>query len=271
MVAWADVSKNIIENDMDKADEAKKMVEQQQRDRIAEKRKQGTENEGKFFELTEQGWVFKKKSEIENSFKKEKKTRKKQISEETVVVPQPSAEKKEEKKIVVPVQPLPSQPKPELKVELPEDESSESAFSLGTTSDSEDEKIEPKRSLRDSYTGSSGTASQNSSRPTSLSKMQTSPLPKREEKDKPTAPTISSAISAKDPKRGSLTATINLSDDANILTGWVKMRNSMKIWNQRWFVLRPGKLIYYKDEKVCHGDVNSSWNRICIKTDVWAY
>lgn len=40
-----------------------------------------------------------------------------------------------------------------------------------------------------------------------------------------------------------------LSDETNILTGWMKMRNSMKLWINRWVVLRPGRLIYYKDDK----------------------
>jgi len=40
-----------------------------------------------------------------------------------------------------------------------------------------------------------------------------------------------------------------LSDDVTIMAGWMKMRNSMKIWVNRWFVLRPGKLIYCRDEK----------------------
>jgi len=39
------------------------------------------------------------------------------------------------------------------------------------------------------------------------------------------------------------------SGEMNIIKGWMKMRNSMKIWINRWFVLRLGKLIYYKDEK----------------------
>jgi hypothetical protein len=36
----------------------------------------------------------------------------------------------------------------------------------------------------------------------------------------------------------------------NIMSGWMKMRNSMKLWINRFFVLRAGMLIYYKDDKV---------------------
>ena len=36
---------------------------------------------------------------------------------------------------------------------------------------------------------------------------------------------------------------------ANILTGYMKLRNAMKSWKNRWFVLRAGRLIYYKSEK----------------------
>lgn len=33
-----------------------------------------------------------------------------------------------------------------------------------------------------------------------------------------------------------------------MVEGWMKMRGAFKNWFLRWFVLRPGKLIYYKDE-----------------------
>eukprot|EP01117_Protostelium_nocturnum_P006323 TRINITY_DN2282_c0_g1_i2.p1 TRINITY_DN2282_c0_g1~~TRINITY_DN2282_c0_g1_i2.p1 ORF type:complete len:716 (-),score=260.67 TRINITY_DN2282_c0_g1_i2:118-2265(-) len=51
------------------------------------------------------------------------------------------------------------------------------------------------------------------------------------------------------PKLGQDGKVQRLPDDLNIITGWVKMRNSMKIWINRLFVLRPGKLIYFKDDK----------------------
>jgi len=37
-------------------------------------------------------------------------------------------------------------------------------------------------------------------------------------------------------------------DEPPLMSGWMKMRNSMKIWVNKWFVLRPGMLIYYKDK-----------------------
>ncbi|MBJ6889159.1 hypothetical protein, partial [Vibrio cholerae] len=46
---WADVTKHIIANDMDKADEAKKIIEQQQRDRLALMKQNGKENDLKYF------------------------------------------------------------------------------------------------------------------------------------------------------------------------------------------------------------------------------
>jgi len=38
-------------------------------------------------------------------------------------------------------------------------------------------------------------------------------------------------------------------DENNLMSGWMKLRNYMKNWKQRWFILRKGKLIYYKDDK----------------------
>jgi len=32
-------------------------------------------------------------------------------------------------------------------------------------------------------------------------------------------------------------------------SGWIKMKNSMKIWVNRWFVLRAGRVYFYKDDK----------------------
>jgi len=48
-----------------------------------------------------------------------------------------------------------------------------------------------------------------------------------------------------------------LPDDLKIMSGWMKMKNSMKLWPNRWFVLRPGRLMYYKDEKEhrCSGEL----------------
>ncbi len=35
----------------------------------------------------------------------------------------------------------------------------------------------------------------------------------------------------------------------DLLTGWIKIRNAMKSWKTRWFVLRAGRLLYFKQEK----------------------
>jgi hypothetical protein len=72
LAVWADVSRYIIENDMEKAgisfwgisgvtfiDEAKKKIEQDQRVRVAERKANGAEQQSKYFQGTEFGWVFK--------------------------------------------------------------------------------------------------------------------------------------------------------------------------------------------------------------------
>ena len=40
-----------------------------------------------------------------------------------------------------------------------------------------------------------------------------------------------------------------LTQDKDIYCGWMKLRNTMKVWNSRWFVLKPGKLIYASHER----------------------
>jgi len=52
-------------------------------------------------------------------------------------------------------------------------------------------------------------------------------------------------LSSKPLTKGPTVAT----EELTILSGWLKMRNSMKIWVNRYCVLRPGKLIYFRDEK----------------------
>lgn len=44
-------------------------------------------------------------------------------------------------------------------------------------------------------------------------------------------------------------------DLEDVVVGWVKMRDGFKKWHSRWLVLRPGRLIYYRDEfdKDCLG------------------
>jgi hypothetical protein len=59
MAVWSEVSRNIIDNDMEKADEAKKKIEQEQRERIAARKQSNTEHEAKYFTETEYGWVLK--------------------------------------------------------------------------------------------------------------------------------------------------------------------------------------------------------------------
>lgn len=56
---WSEVSKYIVESDMEKADEAKKKIEQEQRERIASRKMSGTEHQSHFFVETEFGWMFK--------------------------------------------------------------------------------------------------------------------------------------------------------------------------------------------------------------------
>jgi hypothetical protein len=59
---WAKVNKHIVENDIPAADREKKIVEQEQRKRIQERKEQNLLNEGKFFKFNEEEnyWVCKR-------------------------------------------------------------------------------------------------------------------------------------------------------------------------------------------------------------------
>eukprot|EP01137_Pigoraptor_chileana_P033122 Opistho-2@23563 len=42
----------------------------------------------------------------------------------------------------------------------------------------------------------------------------------------------------------------NLTDDsANIISGWLKFRGALKQWTKYWAILRPGVLMYFRDDK----------------------
>jgi hypothetical protein len=59
---WAKVNKCILENDTSAADREKKIVEQEQRKRIQERKEQNLLNEGKFFKFNEEEnyWICKR-------------------------------------------------------------------------------------------------------------------------------------------------------------------------------------------------------------------
>jgi hypothetical protein len=58
---WAKVNKCIVDNDIPAADREKKVVEQEQRKRIQERKEQKTFDQAKYFRIDENGyWVFKR-------------------------------------------------------------------------------------------------------------------------------------------------------------------------------------------------------------------
>jgi len=56
---WGQTSKYIVENNMDKAEESKKRVEQEQRDKTEERKILGEEFVPKWFHSTPNGWIYK--------------------------------------------------------------------------------------------------------------------------------------------------------------------------------------------------------------------
>eukprot|EP01116_Phalansterium_solitarium_P021643 TRINITY_DN680_c1_g1_i1.p1 TRINITY_DN680_c1_g1~~TRINITY_DN680_c1_g1_i1.p1 ORF type:complete len:950 (-),score=407.06 TRINITY_DN680_c1_g1_i1:787-3636(-) len=68
MNVWADVARYIVDDDMSKADEAKKIVENAQRERIAERKATGAEYAPTYFTRSESiGWAFKAPKEDKKS------------------------------------------------------------------------------------------------------------------------------------------------------------------------------------------------------------
>ena len=39
-------------------------------------------------------------------------------------------------------------------------------------------------------------------------------------------------------------------DDKILKCGWIKMRGSLNVWWKRWMVVKPGKILYYRKQKV---------------------
>eukprot|EP01119_Soliformovum_irregulare_P013605 TRINITY_DN3640_c0_g1_i1.p1 TRINITY_DN3640_c0_g1~~TRINITY_DN3640_c0_g1_i1.p1 ORF type:complete len:731 (+),score=236.41 TRINITY_DN3640_c0_g1_i1:64-2256(+) len=207
LVVWQTVNKAIIDDDMEVADNDKKRIEQEQRERVAERKLNGTEhNHAKFFTESEQGWIPKKK---------------------VAKVP--------------PKVPLIDTSDVELETE-------EEARKQ-TTDESDQERDVPSQRIRKENRMSTSPSespvisshiSPNSRN--SLRKRGTFRSADSRENLRPISPD-----GKKIPSRGSFPDSSQ--PEPNICSGWMKMRNSMKLWVNRYFVLRPGKLIYYKDEK----------------------
>ncbi len=56
-------------------------------------------------------------------------------------------------------------------------------------------------------------------------------------------------------------------DTEDVKSGWMKMRGSLKNWHLRYFVLRPGKLIYYRNETDpdCQGIIRLKGCQVTIR------
>eukprot|EP01114_Cavostelium_apophysatum_P019741 TRINITY_DN6443_c0_g1_i3.p1 TRINITY_DN6443_c0_g1~~TRINITY_DN6443_c0_g1_i3.p1 ORF type:complete len:758 (+),score=220.97 TRINITY_DN6443_c0_g1_i3:191-2464(+) len=268
---WKDVNRAIVANDMDKADDIKKKIEAEQRERTAQRKKDGTNHQCKFFLQTETAWVFKKPEEKKIEQKNDKREELRQpgsrprtptnnlsksplkrsksdnvpsgsdmdssdSSGEDEVVFRPSSTLAEKEHIAATSQ-MPMSPS----FHSPMNE--ERARVLKRDSGSTNSPRNDRKSTE--YDPHSKEIRQ---RPRSMI------LPRREDSK------VLDKEGKKEKKFGTLgaqdaaltkspSATLMISHEAPIMTGWMKMRNSMKLWINRWFVLKPGKLIYYKDEK----------------------
>jgi len=319
---WAEVSKYIVENDMEKADECKKRIEQEQRQRIAERKAQGIDMQSKYFAPTEFGWVFKgasgaKKGSIlddsdeelemdsDNSpprtavaaprnvdttdDKPERKRISPNSSKEDATKKSDSVEKValEEKKEPKEDRPLSPTMGADRKNSSPEDLDKEdlkvpklivskSGSALGTTPPSERHMgrhtqtrqvpVDREDSEEENHISKRGSLpmaiTKNSSAPVLGTKKSLS-LRMSWRKDNNNSTSKEELFSKEEKKRLREEAKTQLSTKPNLIPGrpvmaaeevtihegWMKMRNSMKIWVSRYFVLRPGKIIYYKDDK----------------------
>eukprot|EP01118_Nematostelium_gracile_P019133 TRINITY_DN874_c0_g1_i1.p1 TRINITY_DN874_c0_g1~~TRINITY_DN874_c0_g1_i1.p1 ORF type:complete len:733 (+),score=187.36 TRINITY_DN874_c0_g1_i1:91-2289(+) len=208
---WKDVSRYIIDNDMDRADEEKKKIEQDQRARINERKASGLEYQAKHFIGTEAGWIYKNdKTNVKKDLSDNELSDSDSEEEPKKVLQTPIHEEypHPEEELIVDKRPLsPNESKQPSKLTK---RNVNRTSSIGMRSDSENDLL------------------------AAVNRRHTSPPMARLPKSTSLNMTSSSDLSI---------------DNPNVLKGWMKMRNSMKIWINRFFVLRPGKMVYYKDEK----------------------
>eukprot|EP00027_Filamoeba_sp_ATCC50430_P009187 CAMPEP_0168561338 /NCGR_PEP_ID=MMETSP0413-20121227/11542_1 /TAXON_ID=136452 /ORGANISM="Filamoeba nolandi, Strain NC-AS-23-1" /LENGTH=767 /DNA_ID=CAMNT_0008592703 /DNA_START=91 /DNA_END=2394 /DNA_ORIENTATION=- len=253
---WSEVNKYIVEDDMPKADEYKKKIEQAQRDRSAERKALGMQNEAKFFQQTETGWTFKSRKDSSNNNNNGSKKKKRLIRAEDTDssdlefdqnqtsdsddFDEPDIPSNQPDRLTPAMSPSSSrEPREPVQREAPEFNRDQSPPAPNSQPGTEDEKEEvpmkraqKSRSLRGSV---------------KMLPSKTDPKDRSSGNLKELGMTISSASSTTSVAPAK--PVQELREDLNLMTGWMKMRNSMKLWINRWFVLRPGKLIYYKDDK----------------------
>lgn len=219
------------------ADEVKKKIEASQRERINERKASGMEYAAKHFVGTEAGWVYKHQAK---SGTKKKPSKNSDLEDSDSDSDDDPPEVKE---------PLP--PPGDFQIDRSAVEVVEKKKETDEEpEDGEESPQDDKKHLKD---GSSNESTWSKIRRRGGSRSNSMVLKKEEvlaemkrEGQRFSVPEGTTRQKAKSPNGHSET----LSGEVNIIKGWMKMRNSMKIWINRWFVLRPGKLIYYKDEKV---------------------
>jgi hypothetical protein len=249
---WAETSHWIIQNDMVQADDAKKRRENAQRQKAAERVAQGQPWIAKYFVETDDGWVVKPKlvtqsMQADTSKKtgsgkpKRRQSTTPQLSGKTEV-DQPLSDEKDDRKKSSPdtdrsaaAQQLPPEKRTQQPPthEIDRDDSSDAELDENTngmpipgTSPSTARLLSPSR-----------TSQQLPAHPQSpVQRAMLAQLPSRR---------VKRNNSVDDMKRRINPFRV---DEPALMSGWMKMRNSMKIWVNKWFVLRPGMLIYYKDK-----------------------
>jgi len=245
---WAEVNKYSIIDDMPNADAQKKEVEQAQRERSHAKKERGEDSLAKHFEQTSDVglWVYKGK--------------RKAVA--PVALPtQPTSSVSFAQPLPIASQPIPgtnqgapytgivqygSTTPPSTNTYLPTFSSSAPLLTVDESGSTLANHSNPH--VANYLAGLNHTQQTSQSGPQS-------PVDEegRSRKITPTSGTrptfLRHTTTTTSPRNGDGARIPKLPDDVNIITGWVKMRNSMKIWINRFFALRPGKLIYFKDDK----------------------
>jgi hypothetical protein len=223
VLVWGDCNKYIVENDLDRAEEAKKKVEQEQRVRNKAREQSGEHYNPRFFCKNENDvWVFKEPAGGRRS-----RAPSEYDGEGDDLLNLGKARK--------PPQQATQSPAIGRKSEQP------TAAEKGKAPEAALLPSGHRRSMTPGATVSTPVLTSSNPPP--------SPAPGKPELTRPV-----SSFLPMSPLAGSSPTSSDVDMSSNLLSGWVKLRNSMKIWKNRWFVLRPGRLIYYKEEKKAKKD-----------------
>lgn len=232
---WKDVNKAIVDDDSSLADKLKKVVEQDQRDLRKMREEKGLTHEGKYFTEVDSRWVYKGNFDLDtlssNSKEIEPAFDGSEASDDDILITNDSPNSVDN--------------------ESPLDENSNSR--LRSRSEGSDNKAILSSESDDIPVSSiegSGVLSDSEGKPrrdSSSTSLRTKKEIRAEKKKVREEQKQVKKTMKMEKKNNAYTSLSNI-----IMSGPVMMRNSLKRWKEKWFVLVPGKLIYFRSKSEFH-------------------